>query len=155
MYRMIAGSILLLASAAFFSYEKIRAERSRYAGLQEWLSFLTYAENQIRSFRTPYPEIFAAYREQNRTTFSNSLAQNGLVCQLSSSVVPNDAVPVLRDYVAKAGSHYEAEEVRLCGYTIAALQTISDAEKKKLREKTKLYRTLPLMLALSIVLLFL
>ena len=106
MYRMIAGSILLLASAAFFSYEKIRAERSRYAGLQEWLSFLTYAENQIRSFRTPYPEIFAAYREQNRTTFSNSLAQNGLACQLSSSVVPNDAVPVLRDYVAKAGSHY-------------------------------------------------
>lgn len=155
MHRMIAGSILLLASAAFFSYEKIRSERLRYTGLQDWLSFLTFAENQIRSFRTPYPEIFTFFREQEDTAFAHSLAQIGLTAQLSASTLPSGAIPLLREYVAKAGSHYEAEEVRLCGYTITALQTILDAEKKNLREKTKLYRTLPLMLALSIVLLFL
>ena len=155
MYRIIAGSVLLLSSAAFFSYEKIRMEQARYGSLQEWMRFLNHAENQIRSFRTPYPDILTSFRRQEDTPFAQSLAQSGLTAQLSVSLLPSGAAVVLQEYIEKAGSHYEAEELKLCEYTITALQVILDAEKKNLREKTKLYRTLPLMLALSIVLLFL
>lgn len=155
MLRLITGSILLLGSAALFSYEKIRMEKVQYTHLKEWLHFLHYIENNIRSFRTPLPEIYTSYSRQENDLFARRLTAVGPAVLLSETTLPDGAAILLQEYIRKAGNNYESEEIRLCQFTIEALQEIMNTTQKDLYEKTRLYRTLPLMLALSIVLLFL
>lgn len=155
MYRMIVGSLLLLGSAALFSYDKIHTARTQVLYLEEWIRFLLYTENHIRSFRTPLPEIIVSFRQDTDTEFAATLGEYGLFHTLARTPLPNGAHQILSEYIDKAGGYYETEELRLCRYTIDALERIQNDARRELQEKTKLYRTLPLMLALSIVLFFL
>lgn len=155
MYGMIAGSLLLLGSAALFSYDKIRAVQKQVRYLEEWLRFLLYTENHIRAFRTPLPEIVVSFRRDTGTPFATTLAKCGLSRMLAGTSLPDGADRILSEYIDKAGRNYESEELRLCRYTIDALERIQNSARRELQEKTKLYRTLPLMAALSVVLFFL
>lgn len=154
MYGMIAGSLLLLGSAALFSYDKIRAVQKQVRYLEEWLRFLLYTENHIRAFRTPLPEIVVSFRRDTDTPFATTLAKCGLSRMLAGTSLPDGADRILSEYIDKAGRNYESEELRLCRYTIDALERIQNSARLELQEKTKLYRTLPLMAALSVVLFF-
>lgn len=155
MYRIIYGSIFLIGSAIYYSYNRIHEERIRCKNLGKWVHFLIFTENHIRSFRTPLPEIVIAYNDQEKEFSGSPFAENGLEKQLQMMAMPSKALPVLHEYIRKAGSYYETEEIRLCAYTIEVLQKILEQEESELQNKTRLYRTLPLMFALSIVLLFL
>ena len=155
MYNMIAGSLLLLGSAAFFSYDKIRTVRTQVRHLEEWIRFLLYTENHIRAFRTPLPEIVSSFRRDTDTPFAAVLMERGLADALDETALPGGAGKILSEYIDKAGGNYEAEELRLCRYTIDALERIQNTARRELQEKTKLYRTLPLMFALSVLLFFL
>ena len=81
--------------------------------------------------------------------------ERGLADALDETALPGGAGKILSEYIDKAGGNYEAEELRLCRYTIDALERIQNTARRELQEKTKLYRTLPLMVALSVVLFFL
>ena len=65
----------------------------------------------------------------------------------------NEVNRTLRTFAKKIGSGYKDEELNLCQYTYATLAECFEKEKAEFMKKAKMYKTLPIMFAISAALL--
>ena len=69
--------------------------------------------------------------------------------------VSGEARELVQEFVRTIGNGYRAEELRLCEYTIGRLRGILDRARTDAAGQLRLYRTVPMLLALSVILILL
>lgn len=153
------GSACLLISAIAYSYQLIRNAKERLAVLDGLCALILFIKNNIDSFMRPVGEIIASYSGygESLSTFMEAARTKGLA-DAARSVrlpMPEGARQLLLEFSETIGSGYKEDALRLCTYCYNGMQEILKREQEETQKKLKLYRTLPVMSAMSVVLLLL
>lgn len=154
------GAAVILLSAALFGYKLSRdykAEQKAICGLYDMVVFV---RDNIKHLMRPLPEIFLSYHNEylENTGLIADIRERGLKAAWSDQTLLDEAsaaYPIISDFVGSIGTGYCSEEIKLCDYTIDRLLEIIRKNEGEQRGKLKLYRTVPIMLALSIILIML
>lgn len=152
----IAGFAFLILSAVYYSYVLIKNEKRKLNQLEDICSLILYTKNQIDAFMTPIDEIVSSYRGYSEafTEYMKTAKEHGLsyASENCNLLIGKEADRLFRDFSHKIGCGYKDEEVNLCQYTHAQLSEILQKEREENRKKSKMYKTLPVMSAISIAL---
>ncbi len=158
----LAGGIMLFLAALYYSICKQRQEKTKLDILTELCDLFGYLQKNIECFSSPLGDLYRAYS-------SPTLAQLGFYetwreASLEAAVavltggagnpLPEGAEKTMRHYSERAGQGYKEEELQLCRYTRDALQEELQRAQKNSAGKRRMYRTMPFLLVLSVVLLF-
>ncbi|MBE6625777.1 MAG: hypothetical protein E7628_01160 [Ruminococcaceae bacterium] len=152
----IAGSVILLATSIYFGQVKITAERTRIKILSSFGDMIKYIGEKIEHFSSPLPEILSEYNNPylESVGYLDAIRSHGL------SLVPDclkisqnhEEYILIKRFTDSIGKGYKDEEVTLCKYTHQKLAELEEKMSAVLKDKEKLYRTIPPMLALSVIL---
>ncbi len=159
----LAGGIILFLTALYYSLLKQRQEQNKLEILTELCDLFGYLQKNIECFSSPLGDLYRSYTSPNlaqlgfyETWRKDSLeaAVDALAAQ-AGKPLPEGAAKTIRLYSYKAGQGYKEEELQLCRYTREALQEELQKAQKDSGGKRRMYRTMPFLLVLSVVLLFL
>ena len=152
----ILGALLLMLSAIYFSYAKISASRKRIIEVAAFIDMITEVKNSILHFSKPIPEIFASY---NNEYFEKEGLIECIKTQGAKTAIQNyqfagknEIVSVVTSLFNKLGDGYTEEAVNLCSYTLEKLSDIRDRLTIENKNAEKLYRSLPILAVLSVIL---
>lgn len=154
-----AGSATLVFSTIYYGAVMIREERSKLTTADAICEMMRYVRDNIEHFMKPLPDIFASYRNDalERTGFLADVRENGLKYaqidrHFGKNSVDTEVLAVLNDFCGKIGGGYRDDEIRLCDYSIAQIEKRTAKMKDDFSSKAKIYRTLPPLFALSVLL---
>ncbi len=150
------GILVLLSTAFYYSYSRQWMGQRKCSLLEELCDLLSWIQKNIECFTKPLDEICKDYSspQLERCGFYRQWQTEGLLCAVEGLLyLPDAAKEVLLQYGRTAGQGYKEEELRLCRYTHEQLCAILHKQKEDLSAKNRMYRTLPFLLVLSIVLL--
>lgn len=151
------GILILFLTALYYSQSHQVAAKRSCDILSELCSLFSYILKNIECFTRPLDEICQGYSSPLLEQCGFFLHwQNRDLHRAVQSVpyLPESVQRLLFRYADTAGQGYKEEEVQLCRYTWEQLSELFHIQKEELKAKNKMYRTLPFLLVLSIVLLF-
>ena len=153
--KLIGGGAILL-SAVLWSYLKIRAERRKTDELDAFCSLVRYIGANIEHFSRPLPEIYSDYSDRvlDAIGFTEAMREGGMKKAVERLSVADDKEysREIGNFADKIGGGYREEQTELCAYTSARLTELLDSRRASARDKEKLCRTIPVLLALSVLL---
>ena len=153
------GSGLLLFSAWYISLLLIRRHHNNLLATEAFVDMIVYIRDNIDHFSKPLPDIFHIYRNTylETTGFLPNVRRSDLrqAWQEQSFSFPDDIDNLLDNFIQTIGSGYRPEELRLCDYTLERLRKQIEHLHTDSVNRIKLYKTVPIMLALSLILLLL
>lgn len=150
------GIVILLSAAFYYSYSRQWVGQQKCLLLEELCALMDWIQKNIECFAKPLDEICQDYTspQLEQYGFYDQWQTEGLLCAMENLPYLTDtAKEVLLPYGKTAGQGYKEEELRLCRYTKEQLSEILRKQKEDLHAKNRMYRTLPFLLVLSIVLL--
>ena len=152
----LIGAATLLVTSVYYGQVKITAERVRITKLSALADMVKFIGEKIEHFSTPLPEILSEYSNSylDRIGYLESVRSHGLnktVSDLELSEADTEYILVMQ-FADSIGKGYKDEEVSLCKYTHMKLAECEVKLSSALKDKEKLYRTIPPMLALSVIL---
>ncbi len=151
----IAGALLLLFSALFAGVSLRRDERRRIANLSASVSLLRHARRKIELFQTPTDSLFVDFSDgfdvQIRKIFAEKKADEALSI-LAEQLSPHGE-PLLK-FAREIGCGYKEDALHLCDYCIEQMKSAHETAEESFSRRKKLYTSLPLLLAISIIVLF-
>lgn len=121
-------------------------------------SFVRYTKEQINAFRAPLFRIFDSFShdELERVGFIRSLrsgeGKDSAKCLRQK--IPDSAYKEICSFLENLGGGYEDGQNALCAYTLKRLEEVHEERKANLVQRLKMYRSLPFLLALSLIILF-
>ncbi len=152
----ISGIFLILGSSAVFSIALLAEWREKIRFTKELLYFVGFIRENIEYLKKPLPAIFESYKSDclEKTGFLPMARRSGFAAAWKANRVKTYAVidEVMSEFSKNIGKGYLDEEVRLCKYTEERLSDIVKKLEKEQKNKEKLYKTIPVMIALSVVL---
>lgn len=154
----IIGALILLLCSVGYGFIRIREERRAAAEVEAFAGLIRTVRENIAHYMKPLPEIFASCS-------GGILEENGFLplcrekgIRAAWREVPMKLTPKLRtvteDFVSRIGGGYREDELHLCDYTLEQFEKAEKEMRTELGNREKLYRTIPPLLALSAVLLF-
>lgn len=154
----IIGAVFLLSSAVWYGYLKIRDERRKIAELEELCDLALYIRENIVHYMKPLPEIFASYSGGvlEKNGFLDDCRKFGIrvAWENSSLSLPENCNRAMCDFANSIGSGYRDDEINLCNFTLEQLCKAMQTMREEIAGKEKMYRTIPPLLALSVMLIF-
>ncbi|MBQ4354860.1 MAG: stage III sporulation protein AB [Clostridia bacterium] len=151
------GAGILLLSAVGYGWVKIREERRRAAQTEAAQAMIGEIREQIAYFMKPLPEIFAAYRHPvlEECGFLPLCRQENLraAWEKAPLCLPEKLMKVTQDFVGHIGGGYREDVLRICDYTLEQYEKVIREMHSELKNREKLYRTIPPLLAVSVLLL--
>jgi len=154
----VFGAAVLLGSAVYYSFQRLKKEHIQILLLQECIELLQYIYRNIECFQKPLLEIIEEYNSPvlESLGFFEKVKQDGLIIGVKqfNQKVPQECYDTIMNYAISAGKGYKEEELQLCRYTYDTLHSLKEKISKENINHTKVIKTIPFMLALSIVLLF-
>ncbi len=150
------GIFVLLATAWYYSYSRQWLGQRKRQLLEELCDLMEWIQKNIECFAKPLDEISREYSSPLLASygFYEKWQNQDLSTALEALPYLSDAVrEVLLQYGKSVGQGYKEEELRLCRYTCEQLNKLLTKQKEDLHAKNQMYRTLPFLLVLSIVLL--
>ncbi len=153
------GAVFLLASSLGIGLRMIEEDRRRFSELGALLRLIRHIRENIGTLRRPLPQIYEAFCDPclEENGFLPILRKRGF--RAAAEETPwrqdEDVTRVLTEFAASLGQGYTDEEVSLCRYTETKLADALAALEKAAPDREKLRRTLPALLALSVILLLL
>ena len=155
----LTGSVILIVSAWFASAGLIRDHKAGLRELEALYDMISCIRDNIEHLMKPLPDIFQTYANEylENCGFLPNVRQTDLrqAWDGQTFTLSGEAYILIRDFVHAIGSGYRAEELRLCEYTLGRLRTLLDRSRSDAANKLKLYRTVPMMFALSVILILL
>lgn len=152
-----AGALLLLLSAIGLGAASIRAEKRRRRELDALLSLVRHIRENIEHFSRPLGEIYARFDNPvlAASGFLTRLRQSGMeqAVRETASDVGEEEREVLLAFAGSLGRGYREEQIALCRYTGEKLAQIAENLAKAAPDRERLWRTLPVLAALSLILL--
>ena len=135
----LVGAVMILASSltaarTLTSLEKEKAER-----LDSFIALIRYIRNRIDCYSLPIDKIFFDCPDdildplggkEPRMSFDGLLSRKNVT-------VSEEARNILAEFSKTLGKNYRERQIKLCDGTIAALESLRDAEKKKYNAKKK------------------
>ena len=149
---------LILLSAVFYGWTKIYAERNKLKETSAFYDFIRYIRDNIEHFSKPLPEICKNYQNQYFTKrgLSSQIERCGIKSALEAYVflMSEEDTDTVLQFAREIGGGYREDELRLCDYTLKRLEGSIAAQKGEIKNKEKMYKTIPVLLAASVILLF-
>lgn len=156
----IIGAVILLAAAFGYGYLKIREERRKIAETDALCDLVSFIRQNIAHYMKPLPDIFAAYSDRCGLLEENGFIEicrtNGIRAAWEETVfhLPDNVREAMADFVRSIGGGYREDELHLCDYTLEQFEKAGLKMREEIKGKEKLYRTIPPLLALSVMLIF-
>lgn len=150
----VAGALLLLAAAFGFGVSMRRQEKRHIRALESALTIIQHARRNIELFDTPLDELFSDYPESADTALREAL-QNKPLGQAIAPLLQDmeEEAELMRKFARELGSGYKDDALKLCDYTEKRLEERLRKMKGDYPARAKLYTALPLLFALSVILL--
>lgn len=151
------GCAVTVASAAIWGFEKSCSLKKSVLLTEALRDLVKRTGDDIDMLCRPLGEIFGSYSDSllSQTGFMAELNENGFQKALMSvqNLLPEEALEILLPFAKRLGGGDREAETALCRRTAALLSELCEKLREKLPEKTKMYRALPLLCALSAVIL--
>ena len=153
----IAGCAVAVFCSAVWGYEKSKTVRFSVRMSESLRDLVKRIGDDIDVLCRPLDEIYSTYSDEilEGTGFLDDLRENGFLRALDtvSDTLPAEAMQILIPFAMRLGGGDRESETALCKRTVMLLTDLIDDKKEKLPEKMKMYRVLPLLCALSVVIL--
>lgn len=150
------GAGIILVSALLLSLGLIRDYRNSLRELEALHQMITYIRDNIDHFMKPLPEIFQTYKNEylEACGFLPNVRRTDLrqAWDGQTFTLSEDTRTLLTTFVYQIGNGYREEELRLCDYTLTRLNGILEKKRSESKNKLKIYKTVPMLFALSVIL---
>ena len=158
----LAGTAVLLLASLLYGRCKVMEERKKVHEFEALLDLVNCITDGIEYGMKPLPEIFAEYRNEilEKNGFLEMARKSGLretwmAYERKFSVSGGNGMKQFAGFCMKIGNGYKKEELELCGITRKRMEEELEKRKKDNGNREKLYRTIPPLMAMSLVLMLL
>ncbi len=152
----LSGSVAVVLASMFYGYTKICDVRRGITELGALLELVRYIGDNIEHFMKPLPDIVGSFRSEclAECGFLECAIERGLYDAWISSDfrLNDDATELLDNFFSSVGNGYADDEKKLCGYTEKRLTALLESSAAAAKDKERIYKTIPPMLAASVVL---
>ena len=150
---------MLLAASLVYGRSRISEERQKLREAEALIALVRHTAETIDHTLKPLPEIFGEYRNE-------VLQKNGFLAEVRSAGLRNawenkEETFVLQDkdlkncfsvFCREIGRGYRKEELELCSLTLKRMNEAVGKLRQELSNREKLYRTIPPLMVMSLVL---
>ena len=151
------GAALILLSAGGWGAYEIRQGRRRLKELEAVCALLRYIRENIERFSRPLAQIYASWENPAlaETGFLGLLRSSGFAAAVREADwhIPAGEREILEQFGEELGKGFREEQTALCRYTEDRLAEALAAMRNDLPGRERLWRTIPLLAALSLILL--
>ena len=153
MTKIIGVCMLSLSVIVWGSGKTIQLKKMTWR-IGDYLGLLHYIRAQIDCFARPIDDIFETYPGRSRfASAENKFALKNAIS--SDAYLFSDVGEQLLAFAENIGSGTREESVRLCDFTIAQLEALDRKYRDEYPGKARLWRTLPCLACLSLLILLL
>ena len=153
----VMGAALLLLGAAGAGFSGIRNIRARIGELEAALALVRHIRESIGRLTAPLSEIYASFADPRLTEngFLTLLRTRGMAEALEKTAwrMPERDLEILRDLAGRLGRGFPDEQCALCRYAEDRLEEDLDRLRKAAPGEERLWRSIPILSALSLLLL--
>lgn len=154
----ILGAVLLIVTSVGYGFTKIREERRKIELNDAFCELVKHIRENIAHYMKPLGEIFSSYEGGilEDCGFLGDCRTVGIRLAWERSHFHLSEKPrrLMEDFANSIGGGYREDELNLCDYTASEMEKISRAMREEAVGREKMYRTIPPLLALSVVLIF-
>ena len=149
------GCLLILVASSFISLILGKSGERRLRSLDETKRLVLYISRNIESFLTPVGDILSSYISEylENSGFSEAMRCDGLCAAFLRGYI--DLPPVAEDlminFSGELGESYVDDEIKKCSHCLRTLEEIESAERDRVEKNRNLYRFLPPLGALSLI----
>lgn len=155
--RVLGGGLILACSVCVSLYLSAESRR-KVENVHAVRELIGYIRRNIDSFLTPIRRILKEYRCDviDGCGFGDVMRREGLTAAAEGEYLPlpKDAQTELLAFARSIGSGYRDEEIKRCEYYEGVLLQIEEREREISDKNRNLYRYLPPLGALSLLVVF-
>lgn len=152
-----AGSALIFAASVGISYLLVSERCRRIRAYEALCALVAFIKGNIEAFGTPVDNILENCRIEyfESCDFGEVLRREGLEAASSRRLLPLgiDAELDFEAFAENLGKGYRDEELKRCDYYLSRFDSYLAKEREALARYTPMYRYLPPLGALSVVIL--
>lgn len=152
----LTGAAVVIISSVFYGLCKVKEVRSSIRNMSAFFDLIKYIKDNIEHFVKPVPSILNSYSHHylEEIGFLREARENGIYRAWKNieTGFSEECREVLHEFFSALGRGYLEDELNRCEYTLKRLGSILESEKNSSKSKEKIYKTIPLMLAVSVVL---
>lgn len=152
----LLGSAFLLFSSICYGEMHIRSDRLKTRDIEAVIDIIKYISEKIEYFSAPLPEIFLQYSNDHfeKTGVLEEIRRSGIkfLCTDNKLSISQEDRDLLSKFASELGKSYVDEELALCRYTYEKLKESEAKLRETQKSREKLYRTIPPMVVLSLIL---
>ena len=153
----VMGAAFVFFCLLFWGNEKTKKEKKKLVVIEGLYSFVSYTSEQIKLFKAPLSHIYKSFtnEELENTGFLQCLCDNGWesACERISVYLTKETESDMKTFFQGIGAGYCESQISLCAMTLSCLERQIDSMRSTLPSKLKMYRVLPILLALSVIIL--
>ena len=124
----IAGIVILIFSAGFYSATQIKKEKQKISQLEDMCGLILYIYRNIETFMTPVNDILKSYEDYGKalSEYIETAKKFGLsyAAEHCPLLWENDIAKIFREFSKKIGTGYKEEELSFCKYCHTQLSEV-------------------------------
>ena len=155
----IFGALLIIGASVYMGHFIASYGKRKLRSTEEALLLIKYIRRNIEAYLTPVGEILKGYTSEYLEIcgFADAMRESGLKTAVEGEYLelPQAVKDDLSAFAEKLGSGYAEDELKMCDYYIGRLEESAAAAREKLTVNGRLYRLLPPIGGLSLIILLL
>ncbi len=153
----LIGALMILTSSAVMGAYIANVYSRRVTSTEEVAAFIKYIKRNIESFKMPVADILSSYDSEHfeRVGFLEAMRTAGLEEAICGGylTLSQAALGEFLSFASRLGRDYTEGEVKRCEYYIGVFEELAAAEKENIATNGRLYRLLPPLGAISLIIL--
>ena len=153
----LAGSVLILISCYFVGNSLSKKEEMTLLVTKALISFVAYVGASIKTMRLPLKNIYSLFENEtlSKIGFTDALNEQGLPDALETikNTLSNETLSAMKYLQDNLGGMDLNDQLNLCVYVEGKLKEELEAINKTYIEKKRMYRLLPILCGLSVIIL--
>ncbi len=153
----LAGAVMILVSSAVMGAYAANVYSRRVTSTDAVAAFIKYIKRNIESFNMPVGDILSSYSSEHfeETGFLEAMRADGLTEAIGGGylTLSGEAEREFSEFASRLGSDYTDGEVKRCEYYVNVFEEISKAERENVATNGRLFRLLPPLGAVSLIIL--
>ena len=154
--RRLIGAGCLLLSGILIGVKMRRASQRKIRLLTSGLALIRHARRRIALFSTPAADLFCDFSTDSDPEMARAFEKytgdeiiKRIACELKEDG------DLLYKFLHEVGTAYKPEALAVCDYCIEMMEQRLDAAEKEFSARKKLYIALPILLAVTVIILIL
>lgn len=152
----IFGGALLLIFSVYLGFSEVRRMNSRLATLKSLSALIAQFRRRIECFREPINSIYASLSDEHLKSigFLSDLKSGGIAfaAEKCADLTPEEKIS-LKNFSEKLSEYYPEDAVKLCDLIYSEIYDSFLKAEREFAPRAKLYKTLPLLGGISVILL--